>query len=115
MSIFYNSLTDYSDASTDYNGTPTVYTYSGGITVALILNHNIFNGTHYAYNYDGRMVLDILLGSPYVRGFLRVPTISGLVVRVVPNSRMVIRQYYKFRDPVRIGGCTFCGTYLYND
>lgn len=115
MAIFYNSVIDYENAGTAYNGVATVYDYTGSITITIGLNHNIFDGAHYVFTYTGRMTMNILLGSSYIRGFLRTPAISGISISVIPNSRIIIRKYYKFADPVRIGGCCFCGTYLYND
>lgn len=110
MAIFYDSIIAYDDASTAYNGVATAYSYSGSITVSL-LPHYALDSLFY---YPGHMVMEILASSMYRRGFVRVPATFGFTMRVVPNSSMVIRQYKKVKDPVRIGGCPQCGVYTYD-
>ena len=116
MAIYYNSVIAYDESSTPYDGTPTAYSYAGNITLTLTPSYSYEDdgGIFYFY-YSGKLTIGLDVDSPYVRGFFRRPTVSGLTLRIVPNSAMVIKQYYKtIKDPQVTGGCAQCGTYLYN-
>lgn len=118
MSTFYNTSTvTYDDSGTPYNGAAITYTYvSTGITLSFVVNsaYNV-NGGVTTYTYDGSVSIIFDPTSSYVTGFVRVPTITGITLRIVPNSNIVIRQYKKVKDPIRTGGCPNCGTFLYNN
>ena len=115
MATFYNSVIDYDDATVPYDGAATVTSYSGNITMLIIPSYHSSDGVYHTFNYAGRMLIETLLSSSYVRGFTHDPLVYGLSFRIVPNSSMVIKQYYKtIKDPQVKSGCPNCGTYLYN-
>jgi hypothetical protein len=113
MATYYNSVIAYDDATVAYDGSPVVFTYAGNIELTLQLRHVYYDGANYTYYYDGNLGIDMLVGAVYNWGAMNIPT-TGLTLRIVPNSTILIRQYRKIKDPVRIGGCPQCGTYLYN-
>ena len=116
MAVYYNTSTiAYDSAVTPYDGVATVYTYSGNIPITLIPSYSFQDGAFFTFYYTGKLSIQILLSHSHTRSFVRRPTVAGLSFRVVPNSSMVIKQYYKtVKDPVVTGGCPQCGTYLYN-
>jgi len=115
MAVFYNSVIAYDKATELYDGSATAYAYSGNITLALISRYSLsIVGGVETWHYAGKIYLDFIQSSVYRRGFYRRPTITGISFRVVPNSSMRIRQYYKAKDPQVTGGCPQCGSYVYN-
>lgn len=108
--VFYETIVTYDDASTPYNGNATTYTYSGSITVVLLPKYGLTTAQYYA----GMLDLVFTLASTYKKVFQYIPSTSGLSVRMIPNSSMIIRNYKKVKDPIRIGGCCQCGSYLYD-
>lgn len=107
--VFYDSPIGYDDALTPYNGNPIIYLYSGSITIMLVPKY----ASQTAQFYSGMLDLSLLPASSYHKIFLYRPTV-GLIARFVPNSSIIIRRYKKVKDPIRVGGCVQCGTYLYD-
>ena len=117
MSQFYNTSTiAYDSATTPYDGSATVFTYAGNIPLNLIPSHSYYDGAYNTYFYAGRLVIEMSIEDTFWgRGIVRWPTYGGLTLRLVPNSSMLIKQYYKtVKDPQVTGGCPNCGTYVYN-
>jgi hypothetical protein len=114
MSVFYNSVIVYDEASTPYDGVATVYTYAGNIEIRVIPSYSILDGAINTFYYEGRLLMEVIPSHTHVRGFVRRPSTDGISIRIVPNSSMVIRNYKNIKDPIRTGGCPQCGTFLYN-
>ena len=114
MARYYNEVITYDEATVAYDGATKEFAYDGSITIGLKPSYSILVGTFTTYYFLGNIQLALDIASPWIRGFMRIPTITGLILRLVPNSSMVIRHYLKIKEPIVTGGCPFCGTYLYN-
>ena len=116
MAVYYNTSTiTYDSATTPYDGVATVYTYAGNIVLDLVPSYGYNDGFINVWHYKGSIPLEIIPSHQHWRGFMRTPATYGQVLRLVPNSSMVIKQYYKtVKDPQVTAGCPQCGCLTYN-
>ena len=115
MGTPYNSLAvTYESLTEQYNGTTSIYTYSGSVEIKLLPSATeVYNDGADVFSYVGSVEFSLNANGEYFE-----PTsfeYSGDVSFALGMpSTILIRKYYKFKDPVVFAGCPSCGTYLYN-
>lgn len=118
MATNYNDITvTYDSASIPYNGSAAAvtYTYAGSVTMIFTSASNVqyIDGAD-VFTYSGFCSFSMLPGSFYRQVQPVVPTIAGVTLALGGRSRVTIRRYYHYKDPVVVAGCPQCGCLLYD-